>query len=152
MKILKIKTLQRKIGDLGERAATLYLLLHGYLILKRNYTAHDAEIDIIAQRGNTTAFIEVKARNVKGMEQMNSRPAAAVNAEKQRKIIKASEHFMRQKKLKTRMRYDIIEVYLVGEADQIRVRDIKHLTNSFNLNTAYDANYYYRRKKEGSNL
>ena len=152
MKILKVKTLQRKIGDLGERAATIYLLLHGYLILKRNYTAHDAEIDIIARRGNTTAFIEVKARNVKGMERANTRPAAAVNAEKQRKIIKASEHFMRQSKSHTRMRYDIIEVYLEGSPERVRVSDVKHLRDSFNINTAYDANYYYRRKKEGSNL
>ena len=37
-------------GARGERAAALYLLLHGYRILERNYRCHQGEIDIIAAK------------------------------------------------------------------------------------------------------
>jgi putative endonuclease len=49
-------------GYLGEFAAALLLLLKGYRILERRYKTACGEIDIIAKRGNTVVFVEVKAR------------------------------------------------------------------------------------------
>lgn len=51
-----------KKGQWGEALAMLSLLLRGYMIMTRNYSAHQGEIDIIARRGRVIAFIEVKAR------------------------------------------------------------------------------------------
>ena len=50
------------------------------------------------------------------------------------------------------MRYDIIEVYLEDGKRGPKVKEIKHIKSAFNLDTAYDASYYYKRKKEGSVL
>jgi putative endonuclease len=52
-----------KKGRIGERLALVSLVLRGYWIEARNYTAHQGEIDIIARRGRVIAFIEVKARD-----------------------------------------------------------------------------------------
>jgi putative endonuclease len=49
-------------GYLGEFAAALLLRLKGYRILERRYKTPCGEIDIIAKRGNTVVFVEVKAR------------------------------------------------------------------------------------------
>lgn len=49
-------------GKIGEILAMLALILRGYTIMARNYTAHQGEIDIIARRGRVIAFVEVKAR------------------------------------------------------------------------------------------
>ncbi|WP_425330033.1 YraN family protein [Terrirubrum flagellatum] len=42
--------------------AAALLTAKGYRILARRYAAHGGEIDLIARRGRTVAFIEVKAR------------------------------------------------------------------------------------------
>jgi len=49
-------------GLIAERLAVLSLILRGYRLIGRNYVAAGGEIDIIASRGKTICFIEVKAR------------------------------------------------------------------------------------------
>jgi putative endonuclease len=49
-------------GLRAERLATLWLRLKLYKILARRYRVDGGEVDIIAQRGETIAFVEVKAR------------------------------------------------------------------------------------------
>ena len=49
-------------GRRGEWLAAAALLLKGYAILERRYTSPMGEIDLIARRGRTLVFIEVKAR------------------------------------------------------------------------------------------
>ncbi|MET0605963.1 MAG: YraN family protein [Beijerinckiaceae bacterium] len=52
-----------RLGHAAEFAAALWLMAKGYRILARRYSAHGGEIDLIARRGRTVAFIEVKRRN-----------------------------------------------------------------------------------------
>jgi putative endonuclease len=49
-------------GLRAETIATLLLRLKGYRVLARRFAVAGGEIDIVAQRGETIAFIEVKAR------------------------------------------------------------------------------------------
>jgi len=49
-------------GHFAETLAILWLRLHFYRILDRRFHVRGGEIDIIARRGETVAFIEVKAR------------------------------------------------------------------------------------------
>jgi putative endonuclease len=46
----------------GESWAALALRLKGYRVLARRAKHHVGEVDLIARRGGTLAFIEVKAR------------------------------------------------------------------------------------------
>lgn len=138
MKILEIFTKNRIIGNLGEREAIKYLRRHGYRILEKNYVALGHEIDVIAKKKNVTAFVEVKARNVKYLGYREARPASAVTPEKQRKIIATANHYSRVKKLNTRMRFDIIEVYLSDNDNGVKIEEIKHLEGAFDWNTAYN--------------
>ena len=50
------------LGNLGERIAKIYLQINGYQILKCNFRCRFGEIDLIAQKGGTLHFIEVKTR------------------------------------------------------------------------------------------
>lgn len=52
----------QQLGKLGEDTAQQYLLHKGYRILCRNYRCRAGEIDIVASKGDTLHFIEVKAR------------------------------------------------------------------------------------------
>ena len=50
----------------GRRAETLacwYLRLHGWRILARRARVRGGEVDIVARRGRTLTFVEVKARS-----------------------------------------------------------------------------------------
>ena len=51
-----------KRGRGAETLACWYLRLKGWRILARRARVHGGEVDIIARRGRTLAFIEVKAR------------------------------------------------------------------------------------------
>lgn len=152
MNILKVLTPKRIIGNFGERKAASFLRRKGYKILERNYTANNAEIDIIAMKENITAFIEVKTRNIKHLGEKEARPASSVTSEKQRKIIKAANYYYSHTRPQTRLRFDVIEVYTEDGRLGSKVKEIKHLEGAFDLNTAFDQKYYYLRKKEGSNL
>ncbi len=52
-----------KRGHKAETIAFLFLRLKGYKLLARRFKSHHGEIDLIMRKGQTTAFIEVKARN-----------------------------------------------------------------------------------------
>jgi putative endonuclease len=49
-------------GHIAEWLAVLWLMAKGYRILARRYASRSGEVDIIAFRKNTIAFVEVKAR------------------------------------------------------------------------------------------
>jgi len=51
-----------KRGRGAETLACWYLRLHGWRILARRARVVGGEVDIIARRGRTLAFVEVKAR------------------------------------------------------------------------------------------
>ena len=141
MKILEVLTQKRLTGNLGERAAARYLFFKGYRILKRNFVAMNHEIDIIARKGRTTAFVEVKTRNVKSLGSTEPRPASAVTPEKQLKIIKAANYYKTHNNFNTRMRFDIIEVYIESSTGKQKIKDIKHLIGAFDMDTARRADF-----------
>ncbi len=50
-------------GRWGERRAILWLRLKGWRILGQRIRHHHGEIDVIARKGRTLAFVEVKTRS-----------------------------------------------------------------------------------------
>lgn len=75
-----------RFGRWGERRAAWWLRLQGWRILDQRIRQRVGEIDLIARRGRTTAFIEVKTRATGAAldlaidEYRLRRVAAAVNA------------------------------------------------------------------------
>ena len=51
-----------QLGKKGEELAVNHLLKKGYNILERNYRFDKAEVDIIAQKKDILAVVEVKTR------------------------------------------------------------------------------------------
>ena len=75
-------------GRKGEGRAALYLRLKGYRILERRYQTPVGEVDLIARRGRTLAFVEVKAR------QSYHDGVEAITRRQQLRTIKAAEYFL----------------------------------------------------------
>ena len=51
------------LGKKGEQLAIDYLVKKGYTILDKNWRFQKAEVDIIAQKEETLAVVEVKTRS-----------------------------------------------------------------------------------------
>ena len=128
-----MKTEKRARGDLGERAAVWYLRRRFYRVLDRNYRAGGAEIDIVAKRGKTLAFVEVKTRRLEpGSASRLTRPAAAVTREKQEHILRAARLWLsRRPSPDLSVRFDVIEVYLSPGEARGKVLSIGHVKGAF---------------------
>ncbi|MBW3553854.1 MAG: YraN family protein [Gemmatimonadetes bacterium] len=71
-----------ELGRRGEALAATLLDGGGWTILDRNWRFGHKEIDLIAERDGTVAFIEVKARSGRGF----GHPLDAVTARKRREL------------------------------------------------------------------
>jgi putative endonuclease len=117
-------------GVLGERAAKKFLKQQGLKFLMANFDSARGEVDLIFRDDDCLAFVEVKTRSSENW----SRPAAAVNAERRRRLSRAALDYLRRlKNPPVKIRFDIVEVLLAdGE-----VREIRHLPNTFALSKPY---------------
>ncbi len=113
-------------GAWGEDRAVLYLRLHGYRILERNFRCRQGEIDVIARRGETVAFVEVKLR--KNAEHGEAREF--VTASKQRRIVSTAEYWLAKNNCELQPRFDVIEIYAPDGTRTLRPA-IRHLQNAF---------------------
>ncbi len=111
-------------GQLGERAAKRFLQRHGLKFLTANFRSDRGEIDLIFRDADCLAFVEVKTRSSEDW----TRPAAAVNAERRRRLSRCALDYLRLlKNPEVKIRFDIVEVLLTDGA----VREIRHLPNTF---------------------
>ena len=121
-----MKTVKTKaIGDTGEEYAVEYLKKHKYKILLRNYRKRFGEIDIIAEKKGTVAFVEVKTRH----ENPLTKPFEAVDARKQKKIYKTSIAYIYENNLNCQYRFDVCEVYV--DRDTLKLIEINYFENAF---------------------
>ncbi len=95
-----------QFGQFAETVCVLSLRLRGYRILARRYRTPVGEIDIVAQRGQTLAIIEVKARETV------DQAAEAIRPHQQQRIMRATEMFCQQRPnlSQCRLRFDAMLV------------------------------------------
>ena len=117
-------------GELGERAAKKHLKKLGLKFLTANFRSARGEIDLIFRDGDCLAFVEVKTRSSEEW----TRPAAAVNAERRRRLSKCALDYLRLlKNPQVKLRFDIVEVLL----EDGTVRELRHLPNTFEMERPY---------------
>ena len=98
-----------RLGRLGERAAKRHLKQAGLKFLYANFKGEQGEIDLVFREGKVLVFVEVKARSSESW----TRPAAAVNAAKQRRIVATAREYVRMLPGgEVPIRFDIVEVLL----------------------------------------
>ena len=98
--------LHNEVGHSGEEAAAHYLERKGYVIVERNWRLEHLELDIIAQRDNELAIVEVKTLS----DNRFHRPEEAVNRQKIRRILRAADVYLRTHPVKGEVHFDIISV------------------------------------------
>jgi putative endonuclease len=95
-----------RFGITAESRASAYLMAKGYRIVARRFKTPVGEIDIVARRGRTLIFVEVKARLT------FDDAAEAVTPRQQRRIIAAAEAWLAKNPddVLRDMRFDVVLV------------------------------------------
>ena len=97
-----------QVGLMAEFRARMYLRLRGWRILHNRYVTgrntNRAEIDIIARRGKTIAFIEVKARPTLDAAW------AAITPRQSARLRRAAETYIAHTGWRGDARFDVIAV------------------------------------------
>ena len=113
------------LGKLGEELAVEFLEKNGYSILETNWTFQKAELDIIAQKENILAVIEVKTRSSIEF----GLPQDFVKPQKIQLLVKAINEYVTVNELDVEVRFDIIAIH-------------KEASN-FNIGHIEEAFYYF---------
>jgi putative endonuclease len=118
-------TIRSEFGAWSENQVAEYLNGKKYKILAQNYRKPWGEIDIIAEKEGILVFIEVKANKeeIAGFE-----PELRVNPEKLRRLNRAIQTFLANKKYGPEQEWQIDVVSLTLDKDRGVVK-IKHFKN-----------------------
>ena len=100
-------------GRLGEERAAAFLEQQGYRILARNFHCRGGELDIVAQREEILAFVEVRTRRRGSMVS----PVESVTAAKRKKLTLAAYAFLEANPglQSLQPRFDLVLLEAVGE-------------------------------------
>ncbi len=107
------------LGKLGEELAVDFLQKNGYEILETNWIFQKAEIDIIAQKENVLAVVEVKTRSSIEF----GLPQDFVKPKKIQLLVKAVNEYVISNDLDVEVRFDIIAIS--KEEKEFKIEHIK---------------------------
>ncbi len=115
---------KRKIGDMGEAVAIKYLIASGYEIVERNYWKPWGEIDVVARKGSTLSFVEVKA-----ISHGTVRPEENMHPQKLRRLHRAVQTYLLDRKIKDTQEWqiDLVCVMLDFSSRRAKVELIENI-------------------------
>lgn len=99
------------LGKLGEELAIAFLEKNNYKILETNWVFQKAEIDIIAQKNDVLAVVEVKTRSTIDF----GLPQDFVKPKKIQLLAKAVNEYVISNDLDLTVRFDIIAINKEGK-------------------------------------
>ena len=113
------------MGSDGEACAAAWLEAHGWRVLARNVRAGGVELDLVAARGRTLAFVEVKTRRSRSA----GAPEEAVDARKRARLLRGATAWLlaHGRGAGWRVRFDVVACELEPDGSW-RVR---HLESAF---------------------
>lgn len=97
-------------GKKGEQLALEYLQAQGFIILEKNWTYKNYELDLIAIRHAHLHVVEVKTR----CQNYLTEPHLWVARNKQQQLLKAAHAYVVLKNLDVEVQFDIITIVLQG--------------------------------------
>lgn len=117
-----LKTHSRyKIGIWAEYWAACVLTLKGYRVRALRYKTKVGEIDLIARRGKTIIFVEVKYRPDQ------AQAIAAVQPQAQKRIRRAAEYYLQSINEKESFTFDPeIRFDVIGITPKLGIRHVKN--------------------------
>ena len=109
-------------GAEGEQRAAVFMAERGWTVLERNFRSVGGEIDIIAEKGDTVAFVEVKTWDVLPQGELEH----SIDFRKQARIARAARSYLARSRALSgkRLRFDVI---FLGKG----ASGVQHIENAF---------------------
>lgn len=103
----KNKEAAKEWGKQAENIVCEYLITKGYTVRERNWrpSSSHSEIDLIAQIGDTIAFVEVKARSDRDTD-----PTDAITQEKIKNVVRGANSYLLSQDKDYYYRFDVAAV------------------------------------------
>lgn len=114
-----MKTEKRRLGDIGENVACVFLTKHGFEILDRNYSRKWGELDVVAKKGRVLHFVEVKSVSVSA----TLRAEENMHPHKLKRLHRAIQTYLMEKHLDLDWQLDLI-VVKIDEAKRVAKAEI----------------------------
>jgi putative endonuclease len=115
---------RHEIGILGERVAAAFLRNNGYEIIETNYRCTYGEIDIIARRGDTLVFVEVRTKT----SYIYGSPAESITRTKMKHLLAVADDYVAARSdLPENRRIDVVAVRLDPDG---QLSSIDHIENA----------------------
>ena len=107
------------LGTEGEEEAAHFLQRNGYVIRHRNWRFRHLELDIVAEKDGMLIVAEVKTRR----NETYGLPEDAVTDRKIRRIVSATDHYLKKFQIDLPVRFDVI--CIVGTCPPFYIDHIK---------------------------
>ena len=102
-----------------------FLVAHGYALIGRNVRVGALELDVVAQKGDLVAIVEVRTRGAGSY----ASALASVDATKRAALVRAAQRYWREHLAKrpdvARLRFDVAAVHLEGDGPGASVEYIE---------------------------
>jgi putative endonuclease len=113
------------LGFRGERIAERWLARKGWRVIQRRFRDGHRDLDLIAERSGTIAFVEVKARSGEAF----GTPMEAVDWRKRRELVRSARMWISlHGQPGESYRFDVIGVLMARERIMVR-----HVENAFGV-------------------
>ena len=132
------RTEKRKLGDIGENIACDFLKKRGFEIIEKNYLRKWGEIDIVTKKDGIIRFIEVKSVRLPTPDAVgnggqvsygtdNYRPEDNMHPWKLKRLSRAIQTYLLDKKLDCDWQLDLVTVKIDQENRKARVEIIENV-------------------------
>jgi putative endonuclease len=113
---------RRALGDFAERVAAEHLASRGYAIRDRNVRTRYGEIDLIAEKGDLVAFVEVRCRRGGAM----GSAIESLSWSKQARLVALAEAYGQEHpELPGQWRIDLIALDLAADGRVLCLRHVE---------------------------
>jgi putative endonuclease len=111
------------LGRRGEQLAEQKLAASGYDIVTHNYRCAAGEIDLVARRAGTLAFVEVRTRRGEKF----GTPEESITSRKRQHLIAAAQSYLQENNLTDlAWRIDVVAVELSARGELLRVEIVEN--------------------------
>lgn len=127
------RTQKRKLGDIGENVACVFLEKNGFKIIERNYLKKWGEIDIIARKGSFLHFVEVKSVSCVTFDTVSHgtlgeyRPEDNMHPWKLKRLARVIQTYLLAKKIDSDWQLDLITVKIDQRIRKARAEIIENI-------------------------
>lgn len=140
---MKNKTEKQVIGQKGEEEAAKYLKAKGFYILDRNYRKPWGELDIVAKKGESLYFVEVKTvtrRTLEDSPQVSRglssgadfyEPEDNIHPWKIKRLQRAIQTYLLEKKINDEVDWQVDSIAVYLEKGSGQVMKIDYLEDIF---------------------